>query len=76
MHRRQKKRGKKGRSRAPQADVRLKAASGSSGLALALERLEARQMLAITVTDQNLAGFKVGADYVFEDDSSITVAND
>jgi len=41
-------------------------------LALALERLEARQLLAITVTEQNLADYKAGADYVFADPTSIT----
>lgn len=50
------------------------AAPDGPGLALALERLEARQMLAITVTEQNLADYKVGADYVFTDPTSITVA--
>ena len=39
-----------------------------------LERLETRQLLAITVTDQNLASFKLGADYIFSDPTSITVA--
>ena len=64
------------RARTRRARVRDGSSASQTKLALALERLEARQMLAITVTEQNLAGFKVGADYIFEDDSSITVADD
>ena len=38
------------------------------------EALEPRQLLAITVTKDNLAGFLVGKDYVFNDAESITVS--
>ncbi|MFM7076879.1 MAG: hypothetical protein ACKO3G_12540, partial [Planctomycetaceae bacterium] len=38
-----------------------------------VEQLEARQLLAITVTEQNLASYKTSAGYVFTDAESITV---
>ena len=69
------------RHRVSERDRRRRAArrqvtASAGGLSLegALEQLEARQLLAITVTEQNLASYRVGADYIFTDATSITVA--
>ena len=42
--------------------------------AIGLEFLEPRHLLAITITKDNLAEYKVGTDYVFTDTESITVS--
>ena len=57
-----------------QAVARRARRGAASDAGFSLERLEPRQMLAITVTAENLARYKVGADYVFNDPTSITVA--
>jgi hypothetical protein len=57
-----------------QAAARRARRAAACDTGFSLERLEPRQLLAITVTDQNLASFKVGADYVIADHERITVA--
>ena len=55
-----------------QSHVRASVAASHTRLA----RLEARHMLTITVTDQNLVALNVRASYVFADNMSITMADD
>jgi len=62
------------RLRRQQLARRRARAAAAAGGDLALEQLESRQLLAITVTKDTLASYKVGADYVFTDPTSIEIS--